>query len=174
MQVLGVARLPRGDRRAFNDAPVAARQSRYAEDVHESGHDCVWGSYFCAATFRWGYADDHSTTRHSYATGEAGRRANDAAVARMTQPVERPMLANSSSGTTAAPPSRASLYGEADASQQLDEAKVREAMARTKDEGDGKRKYNSLATTDVTAEEMEAYRRTKVAKDDPMAKFLGE
>ena len=25
-----------------------------------------------------------------------------------------------------------------------------------------------------TAEEMEAYRRTKVAKDDPMAKFLGE
>ena len=65
------------------------------------------------------------TTRHSYATGEAGRRANDAAVARMTQPVERPMLANSKSGTTAAPPSRASLYGEADASQQLDEAKVR-------------------------------------------------
>ena len=104
----------------------------------------------------WGYADDHSTTRHSYATGEAGRRANDAAVARMTQPVERPMLANSKSGTTAAPPSRASLYGEADASQQLDEAKVREAMARqkpTKEEGDGKRKYNLLATTDVTAEE---------------------
>ena len=165
------------DGRVIKGAPVAARQSRYAEDVHESGHDCVWGSYFCAATFRWGYADDHSTTRHSYATGEAGRRANDAAVARMTQPVERPMLANSSSGTTAAPPSRASLYGEADAAQQLDEAKVREAMARqkpTKEEGDGKRKYNSLATTDVTAEEMEAYRRTKVAKDDPMAKFLGE
>ena len=94
----------------------------------------------------------------------------------MTQPVERPMLANSSSGTTAAPPSRASLYGEADAAQQLDEAKVREAMARqkpAKEAGDGKRKYNSLATTDVTAEEMEAYRRTKVAKDDPMAKFLG-
>ena len=87
------------------------------------------------------------------------------------------MLANSKSGTTAAPPSRASLYGEADASQQLDEAKVREAMARqkpAKEAGDGKRKYNSLATTDVTAEEMEAYRRTKVAKDDPMAKFLGE
>ena len=85
------------------------------------------------------------------------------------------MLANSKSGTTAAPPSRASLYGEADAAQQLDEAKVREAMARQKPaaEGDGKRKYNSLATTDVTAEEMEAYRRTKVAKDDPMAKFLG-
>ena len=83
------------------------------------------------------------------------------------------MLANSKSGTTAAPPSRASLYGEADAAQQLDEAKVREAMAKQKPEGDGKRKYNSLATTDVTAEEMEAYRRTKVAKDDPMAKFLG-
>ena len=37
---------------------------------------------------------------------------------------------------------------------------------------DKKRKYNSFATTDVTAEDMEAYRRTKITKDDPMAKFL--
>ena len=34
------------DGRVIKGAPVAARQSRYAEDVHESGHDCVWGSSF--------------------------------------------------------------------------------------------------------------------------------
>jgi pre-mRNA-processing factor SLU7 len=162
------------DGRVIKGAPVASRQSRYVEDVHESGHDCVWGSYFCPATFRWGYADDHSTTRHSYATGEAGKRANDAAVLRMTAPVERE-LANAPSSNTQPPPSRASLYGEADGATKLDEAKVKEAMARRKaEEGDGKRKYNSFATSEVTPEEMEAYRRTKVAKDDPMAKFLGE
>ena len=162
------------DGRVIKGAPVASKQSRYVEDVHESGHDCVWGSYFCPATFRWGYADDHSTPRQSYATGEAGKRANDAAVLRMTAPVERPMLANAPSSNTQPPPSRASSYGEADGATKLDEAKVREAMAKRKAEGDdGKRKYNSFATSEVTPEEMEAYRRTKVAKDDPMAKFLG-
>ena len=93
----------------------------------------------------------------------------------MTQPVERPMLANSKSGTTAAPPSRASLYGEADASQQLDEAKVRGDGAAKAHERGGRRQaqVRLLATTDVTAEDG-GHRRTKVAKDDPMAKFLGE
>ena len=32
----------------------------------------------------------------------------------------------------------------------------------------------TTTVTRQTAEEMEAYRRTKGAKDDPMAKFLGE
>ena len=59
----------------------------------------------------------------------------------------------------------------------LDEAKVQAAIAKAKQHKDDptddkKRKYNSFATTDVTAEDMEAYRRTKITKDDPMAKFL--
>ncbi|KAH8074856.1 hypothetical protein JL720_10599 [Aureococcus anophagefferens] len=57
----------------------------------------------------------------------------------------------------------------------LDEAKVQAAMARARaapndaadDANDKKRKYNSFATTDVTAEDMEARRRTRVAADDP-------
>ncbi|KAH8055761.1 hypothetical protein JL722_8112 [Aureococcus anophagefferens] len=78
------------------------------------------------------------------------------------------------------PPSRAALYG-AGQDVVLDEAKVRAAMARARaapadaanDANDKKRKYNSFATTDVTAEDMDAYRRTRVAADDPMATFLG-
>ena len=42
------------DGRVVRGAPVAARPSKYAEDVHESGHVAVWGSYFCASSFRSG------------------------------------------------------------------------------------------------------------------------
>jgi hypothetical protein len=42
--------------------------------------------------------------------------------------------------------------------------------------GGGKRKYNSLAGSDVNVskEEMEAYRRQKTRGDDPMTKFMSE
>jgi len=30
--------------------------SRYTEDIHPEGHSSVWGSYYCVATHRWGYA----------------------------------------------------------------------------------------------------------------------
>lgn len=84
---------------------------------------------------------------------------------------------------------KSDLYGECsnplDASQ-LDEKKVQEAIkkltSRTAEQGEeqtsshsqGKKKraYNSMSTADVTPEEMEAYRRIKVQREDPMAKFL--
>ena len=78
----------------------------------------------------------------------------------------------------ALPPSaRSAVYGMPDKDLVLDEAKVQAAIAKAKQHKDDptddkKRKYNSFATTDVTAEDMEAYRRTKITKDDPMAKFL--
>jgi hypothetical protein len=83
---------------------------------------------------------------------------------------------------------KSDLYGECsnplDASQ-LDEKKVQEALKKltkqTADKEDPsssssssqkKRGYNSMSTADVTPEEMEAYRRIKVQREDPMAKFL--
>ena len=171
-------------------APLQKRASKYAEDVFDTNHTAVWGSYFCPRTFKWGYADDHSTTKNSYSTGAAGRAANDAARARSDAALAapRPSLGEAAAATAAPgaaraepPPSRAALYGAPDKDVVLDEAKVRAAMARARaapndaanDANDKKRKYNSFATTDVTAEDMEAYRRTRVAADDPMAKFLG-
>lgn len=35
-----------------------------------------------------------------------------------------------------------------------------------------KRGYNSMTNVDTTPEELEAYRRIKVQREDPMAKFL--
>ena len=59
----------------------------------------------------------------------------------------------------------------------LDEAKVKAAIAREKKRGaeverdDRKRKYNSAQADDMGAEEMEAYHRTKLRADDPMANY---
>ena len=62
----------------------------------------------------------------------------------------------------------------------LDEAKLKAAMARQRafdaakaEPDERKRKYNSLAGgEEVSAEDMEAYRVTRVRADDPMAKYL--
>ena len=37
----------------------------YEEDIHVNGHTSVWGSYFHKVTFKWGYADDHSSVKSS-------------------------------------------------------------------------------------------------------------
>jgi len=39
-------------------------------------------------------------------------------------------------------------------------------------EGERKRGYNSMKSTEVTEEDMEVYRLKKIRSDDPMAKFL--
>ena len=51
-------------------------------------------------------------------------------------------------------------------------AKAKRERDAGADADDRKRKYNSLTTTECTAEDMEAYRRTKIDKADPMAAFL--
>lgn len=82
---------------------------------------------------------------------------------------------------------KSDLYGECTNqydSTQLDEKKVQDAMKKLSKQskednsevqggnGGKKRVYNSMTTADVTLEEMEAYRRIKVQREDPMAKFL--
>ncbi|EOD41716.1 hypothetical protein EMIHUDRAFT_414359, partial [Emiliania huxleyi CCMP1516] len=73
-----------GGLRAGKEKAVA--KSRYEEDVLEQNHLAVWGSHFDTTTFRWGYADDHSTLRNSYSTGAAGRRAREMAAAALSAP----------------------------------------------------------------------------------------
>lgn len=79
---------------------------------------------------------------------------------------------------------KSDLYGECanpSDSSQLDEKKVQDAMKKlskqkkeenSEESGNKKRGYNSMTTADVTPEEMEAYRRIKVQREDPMAKYL--
>ncbi|XP_017886509.1 pre-mRNA-splicing factor SLU7-like [Ceratina calcarata] len=54
-------------------------RSKYEEDVYPNNHTCVWGSYWQAG--KWGYKCCHSFVKNSYCTGNAGKKAAEAAVA---------------------------------------------------------------------------------------------
>jgi pre-mRNA-processing factor SLU7 len=51
--------------------------SKYNEDIFVNNHTAVWGSWWCKG--RWGYGCCASEIRNSYCTGEAGKRAREAA-----------------------------------------------------------------------------------------------
>jgi pre-mRNA-processing factor SLU7 len=85
---------------------------------------------------------------------------------------------------------RSDIYGESslDPSSQLDESKLKESLTHMKqqqsqgnsgdleEEMNNKSKkrgsYHSMKGVDVSIEDMEAYRMTKIRRDDPMEKFL--
>jgi len=168
-------------------------RSKYEEDVHTNNHTCVWGSFFDRQHFRWGYADDHATTRNAYGTGEAGKRARMLAAAHQASGIGScsgsggggsssggaegsSSLAGSSS--SAVPQSAMFGTGEGLADAPLDSNKMQAAIAveRTRQResllDERKRKYNSMTSTETTAEEMEAYHRIKQRTEDPMAAML--
>lgn len=168
------------DGRLAKGAPIPAAKSKYSEDIYVNNHTAVWGSYFCTRSFRWGYADDQSLVKNSYSTGEKGKRANQAAASLS--------VAATSQGRPLLPPrdkdpskrqkftSASQLYGLPDPKEvdKLDEAKVAQALERQRraNVGTNATGYNSLTSTEVTLEEMEAYRRSKLDAADPMASFM--
>lgn len=110
---------------------------------------------------------------------------------------DKQQSSSSSSKKSSGLTKRSDIFGESDATvaAELDEAKVQAAMkrlAKMEAEGGGgdleeigaavrvsksggsKRSYNSMSTVDVTAEDMEAYRRIKSKREDPMAAFMGD
>ncbi|WFC96775.1 mRNA splicing protein [Malassezia brasiliensis] len=52
--------------------PRATPRSRYEEDVYDTNHTAVWGSFYDLATGAWGYRCCHNTMYRSYCTGKAG------------------------------------------------------------------------------------------------------
>ncbi len=178
---------------------MVAQKSKYQEDIFTNGHSTVWGSFFHIGAFAWGYADDHSLIKSSYCTGLVGRKANDeanemrygtglagsAALAQARGMLKAQSKTTASSETNAVskepPSSRSKLYGEADPKAQLDQSKVKAALEKLDKQqhqannSNNKRKYNSMnAETDVTEEEMEAYRMRKEMRSDPMAKISSD
>ena len=175
---------------------MVPQKSKYEEDVFTNGHNTVWGSFFHIAACSWGYADDHSLVKSSYCTGAVGRKANDeanemrygtglagsAALAQARGMLKAQSNLNAGCKNAMDPPtSRSKLYGEADQKAQLDRDKVKAAMEKLdreeKEAADkkNKRKYNSMnAETEVTEEEMEAYRMRKEVSSDPMSKISSD
>lgn len=153
-----------------------AARSKYAEDVYTNNHTSVWGSWW--RDFQWGYACCHSTVKNSYCTGEAGKTAFEEAEKRRTgdEFTELPSGHNDNE--------------DRDRDHTSDQQRGRRSGAgrtdneRDRDEKDDDEKTTTTTTLHkrtlhemqqgVTEEELETYKRTRAAADDPMAKLLGK
>ena len=130
-------------------------RSKYAEDIFPNNHTSVWGSWW--SNFQWGYQCCHSLVKNSYCTGEEGKEAfHQAEKMRMGELL---------------------LEDAETANQRLDEehqdttqvnGKTSETSAASK-----KRTHQDMGQA-VSEEELEAYKRSRLAADDPMAKYLGK
>jgi pre-mRNA-processing factor SLU7 len=123
-------------------------KTHYAEDVYDNNHTSVWGSYYNRTRGEWGFACCWQCLRSSYCTGEAGKRAIKASlyqtidVAREKKKMESVHSADASANATAAGTTsgaakastgftrRSDVYGEGPKDVQLDEEKMKAALAR--------------------------------------------
>lgn len=129
-------------------APKKAAKSKYSEDVLINNHTSVWGSWW--ANFKWGYACCHSYIKNSYCTGEEGKQAWEAAEQQR---------------------SGANLIEAAPAEE---EEEVQQEPEPPKEAEKSKKRGREENFNGSTEEEMDEYRRKRIAADDPMAKFLGK
>ncbi|KAB8236871.1 mRNA splicing protein SLU7 [Aspergillus alliaceus] len=145
---------------AIKGAPKKAAKSKYPEDILTNNHTSVWGSWW--HNFEWGYACCFSTVKNSYCTGEDGKKAFEEA--------DKMLL----------------LREAEDAAEKQPESETEESVER-QDQGqgnDGHRREGSGAQSKkrtlmevqsgISEEELESYKRSRLAADDPMAKFIGD
>ena len=132
---------------AIKGAPKKAVKSKYAEDVFINNHTSVWGSWW--HNFQWGYACCHSTVKNSYCTGEEGKKAFEEA--ENLAFLEPPKPAENET---------AESEKKAEATQRVDI--------------DQRKRDLHAMQQGVDEEELESYKRSKLAADDPMARYLGK
>lgn len=143
---------------AIKGAPKKAAKSKYPEDVLNNNHTSVWGSWW--HNFDWGYACCFSTVKNSYCTGEDGKKA----------------------------------FLEADSLLMLPGKKEAEGPSYDPEKGDGSRESRDMGNQNgrkdasssgkkrtlmeiqsgISEEELESYKRSRLAADDPMAAFTGK
>eukprot|EP00899_Mesostigma_viride_P024396 jgi/Mesvir1/5140/Mv15286-RA.1 len=153
------------------EKPVA--RSKYEEDVYDNNHTAVWGSYWRDG--QWGYACCKQLMKNTYCTGAAGREAEQAAADLLRGNMEKRQAAQSAAQKdTGKGPMKAIAWGrDVEENLELDPAKLAAALEKEDankfvESDDRKRKYNVRYDTEVTPEEMEAYRMRRTRADDPM------
>ncbi|POS86098.1 hypothetical protein EPUL_001774 [Erysiphe pulchra] len=135
---------------AVKGAPKRIAKSKYPEDVVTNNHTSVWGSWW--SKFQWGYACCHATVKNSYCTGEAGKLA--LIEANNLKMIAAPIPEKTEKQTS-------NISNEKSNAEK--EKKDLKSMKRTLRELNG----------EVSDDEMELYRRKRMAAGDPMASFLG-
>ncbi|WVQ73201.1 pre-mRNA-splicing factor SLU7 [Cryptococcus sp. DSM 104548] len=171
-------------------------RSKYDEDNYINNHTSVWGSWYDLSNSQWGYACCHSFISNSYCTGEAGKAANVSSsapnllasaddLARVEEEAEkeRKTLKEQHEEDLAAGKKgkgkerERDLYGKRgdDEEVDLDKDRLRKAMKeekkRKKMDEDEAWQQAKKGKTEVTQEELEAYRLSKQAYEDPMANY---
>eukprot|EP00960_Hanusia_phi_P006119 176474-Hanusia_phi.AAC.1 len=164
--------------------------SKYEEDKMTNNHTNVWGSFWYNG--KWGYACCCQFIRNSYCTGKTGIEAFDKQKgsrmgltpffensSQMVQTMQAQIQNQKHEKQEKAEGSKKLAMGDrmvGRSADSFDKKALKKAMKdeerREKHESEAderKRKYNSMSTTDVTEEEMEAYMLKKNRGDDPLA-----
>lgn len=127
-----------------------AATSKYPEDVLVNNHTSVWGSWW--SNFTWGYACCHSTVKNSYCTGEEGKQAFAEAENMLLEGPKDPE----------------------EQAQDNGEAKEEKGVEQETNKVAQKKRTLKEMQQGITDEELEAYKKARMAADDPMAAFLGK
>ncbi|KAJ5594293.1 uncharacterized protein N7459_000501 [Penicillium hispanicum] len=144
---------------AIKGAPKKATKSKYPEDILINNHTSVWGSWW--HEFKWGYACCFSTVKNSYCTGEDGKKAFEE---------EGNMLLLPEADAYDEEPS-----GNAENTDHSREPESAGGQGQQQESGaNAKKRTLQELQTGITEEEMESYKRSRLAADDPMAKFIGK
>ena len=145
---------------AIKGAPKKAVKSKYPEDIMNNNHTTVFGSWW--HKFHWGYACCFSTVKNSYCTGEGGKKAFLEADDMMN------LLTMDEKGE--------GLSREADGAEDARESEVPNNREDRKEDSSSNRKKRTLKEiqTGISEEELESYKRSRVAADDPMAGLIGK
>ncbi|CAL2043303.1 unnamed protein product [Caenorhabditis brenneri] len=150
----------------------ATINSCFKEDVFPQNHISVFGSFWREGN--WGYKCCHQFVRNSYCTGKQGIEAESSAAKGTTTSKEGvfkvPKLVDPSVENARRDKNREERGRKRHSSDDSDSEKE---MKKAKQEDDRGRKYNTgYSNTAPTNNQMEAYRRTSVYSDDPMAAYV--
>ncbi|OGM46348.1 pre-mRNA-splicing factor slu7 [Aspergillus bombycis] len=143
---------------AIKGAPKKAAKSKYPEDILTNNHTSVWGSWW--HNFEWGYACCYSTVKNSYCTGEDGKRAFEEA--------DKMLMLDADGGAGEQPEAETEDATERpNEEQSIDDKRTEDSSTRSK-----KRTLMEVQSG-ITEEELESYKKSRLAADDPMARFIG-
>ncbi|TFK26519.1 hypothetical protein FA15DRAFT_702791 [Coprinopsis marcescibilis] len=166
----------------------AKARSKYPEDVYINNHTTVWGSWYNRSTGEWGYACCHSALHISYCAGVEGIEATEASSAQ--QLLGLPKAQEESTSTTEDTSQQRQekfeqnfskkRMGEGDVS--LDQEKLAKALKEERkrkakggfEEEDRyvKKSKGAAVSSEVTEEQLEAYRMSRRMTEDPMAAYV--
>ena len=146
---------------AIKGAPKTVAKSKHPEDVFLNNHTSVWGSWW--SHFQWGYACCHSNIKNSYCTGEDGKLAlNEANKMRTGGKLDGTTTMNATGAAN-------------DSSKRTEEmvGSFEKKGVDTQPESVAKKRTLMEMKGGVSEEELEAYKRSRAMRDDPMANLLG-